>query len=79
MSERFSVCQFFDDGGCEYVRRSVPVEQAVEAFEHYTTSGAARIGMVVRVIITDDGDCIAAEWQREHGLTFPPPPEKKTA
>jgi len=71
--ELFSVCQFFPDQSYEYVARFVPVEQAIEKFKHYTSSVGARIGMTVRVIITDTGDCICAEWEFGKGVTFPKP------
>lgn len=74
--ETFSVCQFFTDktAGYEYVRRNVSVEEAMEAFRHYTTSVGARFGFVDRVIITDGGDCINAEWKLGEGIVYPPPP-----
>lgn len=72
MSKEFSVCQFFDNGTYEYVRRFVSAEEASEAFKHYCTSVGARMGMTVRVIITDGGDCINAEWIYGKGLVYPP-------
>lgn len=68
----FSVCQFFDDGTYEYVRRNVDPREAVEAAKHYTTSVAAQMGFVVRVIITDGGDCTNFEWKRGEGVVYPP-------
>jgi hypothetical protein len=65
------VCQFFEDGSYEYVRRFVSEMEAVKAFAHYTTSVGARMGMTKRVIITDGGDCIAAEWIYGKGVVFP--------
>lgn len=70
MSTEFSVCQFFKDGEYEYTRRWVTIAEAWAAFEHYTASVAARIGMVTRVIITDGGDCIVAEWRYGLGITW---------
>lgn len=67
----FSVCQFFDDGSYEYVRRYVSAEEAGTAFGHYCSSVGARLGMTKRVIITDGGDCINAEWEFGKGLTYP--------
>lgn len=67
----FSVCQFFDDGTHEYVRRFVTAEEAVKAARHYTENVAARLGLVPRVIITDGGDCTVFEWVRGKGVTFP--------
>lgn len=68
----FSVCQFFPTGDYEYVRRNVPAEEAVQAFKHYTTSVGARMGTTVRVILTDSGDCVNAEWEYGKGVVYPP-------
>jgi|KBSSwiStaDraftv2_1062776.scaffolds.fasta_scaffold2788185_1 hypothetical protein len=66
----FSVCQFFDNGEYEYVRRWVGPEEAVKAFAHYTTSLAVKMGKVERVIITDGGDFTNLEWQAGKGFTY---------
>jgi hypothetical protein len=71
MNEEFSVCQFFPDQSYEYVCRFVSGEQAATAFNHCCTSVGARYGIIVRVIITDGGDYIVAEWERGKGLTYP--------
>jgi hypothetical protein len=76
MNELFSVCQFFMDDSYEYVRRHVTLEKATEAFKFYTTNVASRIGTTTRVIITDGGDCICAEWEYGKGLVFPKDGEK---
>jgi len=70
--KEFSVCQFFHDGSYEYVRRFVEAEEAIKAFKFYTSNVAARIGVTVRVIITDGGDMTNAEWKYGKGLTYPP-------
>jgi len=67
----YSVCQFFMDDTYEYVRRFVSAEEAVTAFKHYTTSIAARMGMIKEVIITDGGDCTNCHWVYGKGLVFP--------
>lgn len=72
MEDEFSVCQFFEDGSYEYVRRFVTADEAAKAFQHYCTSVGAKMGFTVRVIITDGGDCINAEWKRGEGLVYPP-------
>lgn len=69
----FSVTQFFKTGEYEKVREFVSAEEAVNAFRHYTNNVATKIGLVVRVILTDGGDCINMEWQHGKGITFPPP------
>jgi hypothetical protein len=68
----FSVVQFFTEENYEYVRKYVSAVEAMRAFKHYTTSVAARMGMVERVIITDGGDCTSFEWTKGEGITYPP-------
>jgi hypothetical protein len=72
MSGEFSVCQFFEGGSHEYVRRFVDAEEAVKAAHHYTHNVATTLGMVERVIITDGGDFCCFEWIKGRGITFPP-------
>ena len=66
----FNVCQFFEDGSYEYVRRGVSAEDAVSAAKHYCNSVLARMGIVKRVIITDSDDCTNFEWKFGEGVTF---------
>lgn len=61
--ERFSVCQYREDGSCEYVRRFVGVDEAVEAFSQ-------RVGGHARVIVTD-GDGVNLEWTFRGGMRNP--------
>lgn len=68
----FSVCQFFENGSYEYVRRKVSGEEAVATFKSYCTSVGAKIGTTVRVIITDGGDDCNMEWKHGEGIVFPP-------
>lgn len=70
-NERYSVCRFFPDGTYEYTRRNVGAQEASEAFVHYCTSIGAKLGTTARVIMTDTGDCIVAEWEWEEGCVFP--------
>jgi hypothetical protein len=79
MYGEYSVCQFFENEQYEYVRRFVSAEEAVRAFQHYTSSVGARLGITVRVIITDAGDCTNMEWQFGKGVTFPPSETLQTA
>jgi Rad3-related DNA helicase len=73
--KQFSVCQFFEDGTYEYVRRYVDAKEAVKAAHHYCTSVGAKLGTTKRVIVTDGGDCIAFEWKHGEGVVFPLPPK----
>lgn len=71
MNETFNVVQFFGDDSYEYVRRYVTADEACQAFIHYTRCVGAQIGTTRRVIITDGGDCINAEWKYNEGITYP--------
>jgi hypothetical protein len=67
----FSVCQFFQNGHYEYVRRYVSCDEAVKAYQFYTQNVAAKYGLVVKVIVVDGGDCTNMEWQYGKGMVFP--------
>jgi hypothetical protein len=66
----FSVYQFFVDGTNERVRSFVIAEEAVMAFEHYTTSIAVQLGIVEKVMITDGGDHCVYLWEKGRGITW---------
>ena len=72
-NKEFSVCQFFENGSYEYVRRWITAEEAMKVFKVYTNNPASKIGITKRVIITDGGDCTNAEWVFGKGLVFPKP------
>ena len=71
VDEKFDVWQMFEDGNQEKVRNRVSAQEAAEAFRHYCTSVAARMGMVSEVLITDQGDLTCAHWTKKDGLVFP--------
>jgi len=50
----------------------VTFEEALHWFKHHTTNVTANTGMTSRVIITDGGDMIVAEWKHGQGITWPP-------
>jgi hypothetical protein len=79
MSGEFSVCQFFEDGTSEYVRRYIGACEAVRVAHHYTHNVAAKIGVTTRVVITDGGDHCVFEWQRGAGVTWPTPEQRAVA
>lgn len=74
--EKFNVYQFFDGETWEQVRTNVDAAEAMKAFVFYTSSVGAKIGTTKRVIITDSGDCINAEWIYGSGLVYPPQPSQ---
>lgn len=67
----YSVCQFFEDGQNEYVRRYVSAEEAIVTAKHYCYSVGAQIGIVKRVIVTDGGDNTVFLWEYKKGVVFP--------
>ena len=71
MPELFDVWQFFPDDWHEKVGDHLPAKEAVELARSYTVRPAAVIGVIQRVIITDDGDNTVFEWQFGKGVTFP--------
>ena len=75
----FSVCQFFEDGTSEYVRRNVDAEEAVTTARHYTDNVAAKMGITKRVIITDGGDFCVFEWLSGKGVVYPTPEMRQGA
>lgn len=77
-SGQHSVCQFFQNGGYEYVKRFVGLEEAVDAAIRLSTSVGAQVGTTRRVIITDGGDCTNWEWRFGEGVVFPPPTAEPT-
>lgn len=77
--EVFSVFQFFEDESYEKVREWVEMEEAIKAFTHYSTSVAAKMGIVHRVIVVDSGDLIVAEWVKGKGLVWPKKEDIKDA
>jgi len=64
----FSVYQFFPVGQ-ERTKEFVSPEEAVAEFIRLTRTLGAKIGTTKRVIITDGGDCLCAEWLFGKGFT----------
>ncbi len=69
MKGEFSVCEFYEDGSYEYLERFVDDETA---FDLFARCAELRAAGVTRLIITDEGDRINAEWKAGVGFTFPP-------
>jgi hypothetical protein len=75
--EQFSVCVCYDNGERQTARRFVSAKEACRAFQYYTSSLGAQLGLTMRVIIIDSCDCMVREWKFEQGVTFPPPRGKR--
>jgi len=72
MTDLFNVVQFFEDGSSDYIRRNVGPEEAMTTLGDYSRRPAAKIGIIKRLVVTDDGDCCNAEWKYGEGFTYPP-------
>jgi hypothetical protein len=72
MSEEYSVALYFPSGDYIYERRGLSDEAAVNLAKECSERPAAKIGLIERIIITDDGDDTVFEWQYGRGVTFPP-------
>lgn len=75
----FSVCQFFEDGSCEYFKRFVGAEESVKVAHFLSHNVAAKMGITKRVIVTDGGDHCVFEWKQGDGVTFPTPAQRQAA
>jgi hypothetical protein len=63
---RFSVYRFLEDGSCDFVRKDVNVEAAVNAF---AICVGVQNGSTRRVIILV-GDCVHIEWTSGGGISY---------
>lgn len=69
---QFSVYQYFRDGGYERTDEHVDKQRACDRFAHFTQSVGAKVGAVVKVMMTDGGDDCCMLWEYGRGVTFPP-------
>jgi hypothetical protein len=68
----YVVYQFFLDDTYEKVGEGLDGKAAVERAKDFTQRPAATVGIIQRVIITNDGDQVVFEWQHGKGIVFPP-------
>jgi hypothetical protein len=66
------VYKFFPNGRYVSVRRWVKVEDAAKIASDTIKSQEAGDGRIVKVIITDGGDCTVLEWNFGLGVVWPP-------
>jgi hypothetical protein len=74
MSETFSVYYYSNEALGSIVEcecKHVDLAEATKWFKHHTTNVCAVTGLTARVIITDSGDMIVAEWKYGEGITWP--------
>ncbi len=69
--ESFNVVTFDADDRSTYVARGLDVFNAVHRMKRETTNVAAQLGAVKRIIITDAGDLVVAEWIYGRGIVYP--------
>jgi hypothetical protein len=67
----FSVAEFYDDGTHAYVERWIDGESAAKLAKRCTQKPAVRLGIIIKVIITDGGDDTVFQWERGKGVTYP--------
>jgi hypothetical protein len=53
----------------------VPLAEAMDWFKHHTHNVTAQLGLTARVLMTDSGDHIVAEWKYGQGITWPKEPK----
>jgi hypothetical protein len=75
MLETFRVILFFPDGYWMEEGRVPSLEEAVKLAHRITQRPAVALGIIARVIITDDDDYTCFEWVNGKGVTLPPPEE----
>jgi hypothetical protein len=68
--ERFSVFIFFPDDYHICEGEGLTAEEAVRLAKRCTERPAVQLGVIKRVIITDDGDNTVFEWTHGKGVTF---------
>lgn len=64
---------FDDEGFYSYVGVDYTAEQAVKMALRIVTGAAAHMGLVSRVMITDEDDFANFLWERGKGVIYPPP------
>jgi hypothetical protein len=72
--ETFSVYYYSNEALGNIVEREcahVSLDEATKWFKHHTTNVTAKLGLTVRVIMTDSDDMIVAEWKYGKGITWP--------
>jgi hypothetical protein len=68
----YAVYQFFLDGTNEQVGEGLADKAAIERAADFVRRPAATIGIIARVIVTNEGDEIVFEWRHGEGIVFPP-------
>ena len=75
--EQFSVRVHYDSGEQQTVRQFVTAKEACRAFDYYTSSLGAQVGVTTGVIVIAGSDCVVREWKFEQGVTLPSPKGKR--
>ena len=70
--ETFTVSAVFVDGSHLCEGRGLDARDAVALAYDCARRPAARLGIIERVIIVDDGDRTVFEWRYRRGVIFPP-------
>ncbi len=73
--ERFSVYQFFAGDFNERIAHGIPIKDAMFLAGDYARRPAAKLGVIKKVMITDEGDHCVFLWENGIGVTWPTPAE----
>jgi hypothetical protein len=68
----YAVYQFLLDGSREQIGEGLEGKAAIERAADFVSRPAATMGIITRVIVTNESDQIAFEWQHGRGIVFPP-------
>jgi hypothetical protein len=74
--ELFKVWIFFPDGTYMPEGDWQPVEEAIKQAKRSIQKPAAMLGMITKVMITDQGDLCCFLWEYGKGTVFPPMEKK---
>lgn len=70
-AREYSVVKFKDDGCHQYEEVLVDVATAKETFDRVKNSLGARVGTIVRIVITDGSNTPCLQWSPGQGTTLP--------
>lgn len=65
------VTTYFTDGTSSVVSQGVDAISAFTTWNATITGPDVSAGTVTRILITDDNDNIAADWEKKRGIIFP--------
>ena len=71
MTDTFSVVQYFPGDTHDVIASGLDAKAAVELAKDYSERPAAKVGIIQRITIIDNGDCTVFEWRNGEGVVYP--------